>query len=145
MKILAQSREETASVAETFLAGLIPSKKATVVALQGDLGAGKTAFTQGLAWALGVEETVTSPTFVIEKIYKLPLGAKFNHLIHFDCYRLESPQELMTLGFKEILADPGNLIVLEWPERVAAILPTETKTIIFHFIDETTREIIYAD
>lgn len=153
MKILADSREETVSVAEGFLAGLKPgakaspdgSRQATVVALHGDLGAGKTTFTQGLAWALGVEEVVTSPTFVIEKIYKLNDQAKFKHLVHIDAYRLEQASELDHLGFSDLLNDPSNLIVLEWPERVKDILPAETVTVNFRFIDENTREIVYED
>lgn len=145
MRILAKNREETASIAEVFLTKLAPGRQATVVALAGDLGAGKTTFTQGLAWALGVEEVVTSPTFVIEKIYKLSSRTKFTHLIHIDCYRLETAVELTHLGFNELLADPGNLIVIEWPERVGEILPAEAKKIDFRFVDENTREISYED
>lgn len=145
MRVKAQSREETASVAEAFLATLMPSTEATVVAMEGDLGAGKTTFTQGLAWALGVEEVVTSPTFVIEKVYKLGQNASFKHLIHIDCYRLETPEELLHLGFKDLLADPGNLIVIEWPERVRELLPAHIITVGMRFIDESVREISYAD
>lgn len=146
MKVLADSKEETAAVAEAFLASLVPSyEEATVVSLVGDLGAGKTTFTQGLAWALGVEERVTSPTFVIQKIYKLPAQAKFKHLIHIDCYRLESEAELEHLGFKELLTDPGNLVVIEWPSKVGLAIPKSAKEVKMRFIDDVTREIDYAD
>lgn len=95
---------------------------ATVVVLSGDLGAGKTTFVQAVAKALGVEEAVTSPTFVIEKIYQLK-GQQFERLVHIDAYRLERAEELEKLGFRELLNDPGNLILLEWPERVPELIP----------------------
>ena len=95
---------------------------ATVVTLSGELGAGKTTFAQGIAKALGVEETVTSPTFVIEKIYQLE-KQKFSRLVHIDAYRLNGAHELQMLGWDELLRDPQNLIVLEWPENVAELIP----------------------
>ena len=97
---------------------------ATVVALSGDLGAGKTSFAQGVARALGVGEDVTSPTFVIEKIYTLT-GQVFARLIHIDAYRLTQSQELKVLGWDEICRDPSNLIVIEWPEHVADSIPSD--------------------
>ncbi|MFA5998367.1 MAG: tRNA (adenosine(37)-N6)-threonylcarbamoyltransferase complex ATPase subunit type 1 TsaE [Candidatus Paceibacterota bacterium] len=97
---------------------------ATLVTLSGELGAGKTAFTKAVAKTLGVAEVVTSPTFVLEKIYKLEAGAsQFERLIHIDAYRLEKGADLSALGFDELLRDAGNLILLEWPEKVADVLP----------------------
>ena len=98
------------------------SHGATVVALSGDLGAGKTTFAQGIARALGVEEQVTSPTFVIEKIYSLQ-NQKFARLIHIDAYRLKDSHELEVLGWKEVSADPENLIIIEWPENISGLVP----------------------
>lgn len=116
---------------------------ATVVALKGDLGSGKTAFTKALAKGLGVSESVLSPTFVIEKIYKLPAGKNFNHLIHIDAYRLESANELRSIGWDEILSDAKNLIVIEWPEKVKGLIPKDAREIKFKFIDDKTREIFW--
>ncbi len=97
---------------------------ATLVTLSGELGAGKTSFAQGVASALGITEHVTSPTFVLEKIYVLPQNMRgFSKLVHIDAYRLKGGSELAALGFQELLQDPGNLILLEWPERVADVLP----------------------
>ena len=125
---------------------------ATVVALQGNLGAGKTTFTKAFAKALGIEEIVTSPTFVIEKIYKVQPREtseveprRFRRLIHIDAYRLESSNELLALGFEEKLADPGNLILLEWPEKVPEALPHDMITILFEVVDENTRSIEVRD
>ena len=116
------SAAELQQHATQFIARLEASTTATTVTLSGELGAGKTTFVQALAKALGVEESVTSPTFVLEKIYQLQ-GQKFARLIHIDAYRLKGAHELEVLGWKELLADSGNLIVLEWPERVAEAIP----------------------
>ncbi len=142
MKYVSKNLEETAKISHNFVVSLggKDHNQAVIVGLYGDLGSGKTTFTQLLAKELGVTETVTSPTFVIEKIYKLK-DQVFEYLIHIDAYRLEKASELLHLGWEEIIANPKNLILIEWPERVAEILPKETKKIKFTFIDETTREI----
>ena len=118
-------------------------KKATVVGLYGDLGSGKTAFTQAVAKVLGIKTTVTSPTFVIEKIYKINYkqSTGFTHFIHIDAYRLGKSDELVRLGWNEIITDPSNLIFIEWPERVVDSMPIDHIKLKFTFIDETTREI----
>ncbi len=149
MQKLSKSLEETRELARDFLASLsVNNAGATVIGLSGDLGSGKTAFTQAIARELGVAENITSPTFVLEKIYpvKLPVGnhgtSKFQKLIHVDAYRLESGEELLKLGFGELLQDKSNLIIIEWVERVREILG-EFREIDFKFIDEQTREIRY--
>lgn len=117
---------ELEAVAVAVLPELAQKAKAcaAVLALSGDLGAGKTTFTQVLARALGVTEPVISPTFVIMKGYALE-HADFDTLIHIDAYRLESPEELAVLGFARILAEPRTLVVLEWPERVRELVPVD--------------------
>jgi tRNA threonylcarbamoyladenosine biosynthesis protein TsaE len=105
-----------------------------VIALQGDLGAGKTTFTQGLAEGMGIEDHVTSPTFTLVNEY----GSAHNvRLLHVDTYRLhEMPGDAMmeaaTFGLEEILdpdnlieADGGAVVVIEWAERVATLLPAD--------------------
>jgi tRNA threonylcarbamoyl adenosine modification protein YjeE len=125
------------------LAGtLVPrTGSATILALSGDLGAGKTTFAQGIARSLGVAEQVTSPTFVIEKIYQLE-NQKFSRLIHIDAYRLNDAHELEVLGWKEITADPANLIVIEWPEKVAGLIPEDAIRLSFRGSGDS-REISY--
>jgi tRNA threonylcarbamoyladenosine biosynthesis protein TsaE len=109
--------------ATAFVAGLEQQQAAaTVVTLSGDLGAGKTTFAQGMAAALGVEGHVSSPTFVLENIYPLE-GQLWHRLVHIDAYRLKNSGELASLGWDMLVADPGNLIVLEWPEHVADVVP----------------------
>ncbi len=136
---------ELETEATRFLNTLVPGERATLVTLSGDLGAGKTAFTKTVAWALGVEESVTSPTFVLEKIYKIEKpDFPFKHLVHIDAYRLEEGAELAALGFDELMKDSSNLILLEWPEKVADILPVPTVKISITVNIDDSRTISYA-
>ena len=144
MRYLSKSPEETNKIAKDFLDTLGLQDQATVVALQGELGSGKTAFAQEVGKILGVAENMHSPTFVIEKIYSIDWKG-FKNLIHIDAYRLEKDSELLHLGWEEITREPENLVFLEWPENVAGIIPTNAKRIYFKFIDETTREISYEN
>ena len=141
-KIISKSLVDTAKAASNIFKNLKPaSGRATVVLLEGDLGSGKTTFTQSLAKESGVKNYITSPTFVLMKGYKVnhPL---FKKLIHIDAYRLNSGSDFLNLGWAELVADPGNLIVLEWPEKVADLFDGSEHKIHFKFIDEQTREII---
>ncbi len=120
---------------------LKPQKgSATVVGLKGDLGSGKTHFTKALAKELGITETVLSPTFVIMKVYKLKTKS-YKLFVHIDAYRLENKNELLSIGWEEILSDPKNLIVVEWPEKVKGLMPKNMREIKFRHVDEKTREI----
>lgn len=120
-----QGASEMFAHAAQFVAHLAARENsATIIALSGNLGAGKTTFAQGVAKALGVEETVTSPTFVIEKVYELT-GQKWTHLIHIDAYRLKDAHELEVLGWHEMASEPTNLILIEWPEMVAELIPAD--------------------
>ncbi len=144
MKHLSKSLNETQKIAEDFLNTLEKGDSGTVVALQGDLGAGKTAFSQAIGEILQVREVMQSPTFVIEKIYEINFKG-FTHLIHIDAYRLDKKEELLHLGWEEIISRPENLILIEWPERVKEIIPERANQINFNFVDETTREINIED
>lgn len=130
--------------AAAFVAGLVPKEaSATLVTLSGELGAGKTSFTQFVARALGVAGSVTSPTFVLMKIYALPETASFKRLVHIDAYRLQGGEELAALGFDEVMKDAGNLILLEWPEQVADGLPPADKALSLSVVSDTTRTLSY--
>lgn len=144
-KIVAKHADDTKAFAKTFFDELIargPSTNATVVALSGELGAGKTFFTKEVARLFGVTRPVQSPTFVLERIYKLDSGKyNFKHLIHIDAYRLEGGAELATLGWHDLLVNPGNLIFIEWPEKVADVMPDNMLSISIEHLGEETREI----
>lgn len=136
MQRVTHSLEEFNALAHGFTTSLSPNTSgATVVALSGELGAGKTTFVQEVARALGIAESVTSPTFVIEKVYELS-DQRFKRLIHIDVYRLKDAHELEVLGWVELAADPGNLILIEWPERVPELIPAEAIRLRFEIQDE---------
>lgn len=95
---------------------------AVVLALYGDLGAGKTTFTQAIGEILGVSEDITSPTFVIMKRYPTTHEV-FRNLIHVDAYRLHDTEELTVLGFEDWLHEDHTLMVIEWADKVGSLLP----------------------
>ena len=132
-----QSLEAMQNFAHKFISNLESDKeKATIVGLYGDLGAGKTTFTQSVAKALGVVENIVSPTFVIMKFYELS-GQKWKKLIHIDAYRLEKSSELTNLGWQEIINNQENLVLIEWPEKVEDIMPVHTQIHFTHVSDNT--------
>lgn len=136
--------------ASSFIDALVPNpERATLITLSGELGAGKTAFTKAVAATLGVTDTVTSPTFVLEKIYSLDPQRggetpKFERLIHIDAYRLDRGDDLMPLGFAVLLRDPKNLILLEWPEKVGDALPKPAVSISLAANADGSRTMIYV-
>lgn len=122
------SLEEFQAEAARFAAGLSAATRqpagATVVALSGDLGAGKTTFVQAAAKAFAIEEPVKSPTFIIMQAFMIePAVRGFSRLVHIDAYRLKEAHELEVLGWRELIADPEALIFIEWPEQVPGVLP----------------------
>jgi tRNA threonylcarbamoyladenosine biosynthesis protein TsaE len=126
MKKIAKTKKDTAEIAKIFLKKIMDMKKprgARVVGLSGNLGAGKTAFVKAVAKHLSIKAVVNSPTFVIIKKYPIKKKNTHKFLFHLDAYRLKSEEELTKLGWQEILADQDNLVFIEWPENVAAVMP----------------------
>ncbi|MFB0918760.1 MAG: tRNA (adenosine(37)-N6)-threonylcarbamoyltransferase complex ATPase subunit type 1 TsaE [Clostridiaceae bacterium] len=117
MKIVTNSVEETMKVGMN-LAKILQS--GDVVLLNGDLGAGKTHLVKGIALGLGIDETVTSPTFTIENKYK---GNEYN-LNHFDVYRVNDEDEILDIGFEESIYSE-DISVIEWSDLILGILPEE--------------------
>ena len=109
--ILAQAKEIT--------------NQAAVITLTGDLGAGKTTLTQELAKHLNISEPVVSPTFGIMKVYELEHNQDFDQLVHIDAYRIESIDEVGPLRFEELFKQPRTLVCIEWPDKIAELLPEE--------------------
>lgn len=110
-----------------------------VLALVGNLGAGKTVFVKGLAKALGVEENVTSPTFVLMKIYQTN-HQQIKRLVHVDCYRLDKAEDLEEIGLSDYLHNSENIVVIEWADRIAS-LPKNTININIEYINSAERNI----
>ena len=115
----------------------LPKSKAHVIELVGDVGTGKTTFTRGLAIGLGITEPITSPSFTISKSYTLPQGGR---LVHYDFYRLPDPG-LMADDLAENLTDPNNIVVIEWGESVADLLPNDHIRITINYTDDGNREV----
>ncbi|MEK7562437.1 MAG: tRNA (adenosine(37)-N6)-threonylcarbamoyltransferase complex ATPase subunit type 1 TsaE [Patescibacteria group bacterium] len=147
-KFVTKSAEETQKLGKNFAKSILSSahynmrshismreKSATVVCLRGDLGGGKTTFLQGFAKGLQIKEKILSPTFVIMK--------HFANFYHFDCYRINKPEEILELGFKKIILDPKNIVAIEWPEKIGKLLPKNSIKIKFKVIDEKTRELTF--
>lgn len=112
-----------------------------LVALQGDLGAGKTALTQGVAAGLGIREPVTSPTFILVAEYSLPNGGLLRHM---DCYRMHphlAGAEAEDLGWSEWLADADSVLVVEWSERLGSLLPADRLDIRIETVSDRERMI----
>lgn len=144
MEKLLPTLEALEAEAREFLKTLLPRKGACLVTLSGELGAGKTAFTKAVAKELGVEDHVTSPTFVLEKIYQLPEGKPFARLAHIDAYRLKDGSELAALGFDELMSDPDTLVMLEWPEQVRDMLPPPSAALTLAVLPDGTRRLTHA-
>ncbi len=140
MKFISNSEKETEKIAAKFAKKLIGGE---VLAMTGDLGAGKTAFTKGLAKGLAIDKIVTSPTFVLMKTYKIGKlkKTKVKSLIHIDAYRLNNGDELEAIGVKDYFNDKGCVTVIEWSERVKDILPREAIKLDFRVIKDDSREI----
>ena len=143
-KVSSHSLEETQKIAHDWLVNVSnkykKSDEALIVGLSGHLGAGKTAFVKAIAKEFGIKETVTSPTFVLMKIYDIisvpgntvwPWGK----LIHIDAYRLEKEEELRALNFFSLLEDKNNLIMIEWPENVGLKSFKEEANISFEVLE----------
>ncbi len=126
--LLSRTSQKTVASARGF-----GEPKATVLALRGNLGAGKTTFLQGFAIGLGIKEKVLSPTYVVMK--------HFNIFYHFDCYRLKDEKDVLELGWKEIISNPKNIVAIEWPERIKKALPKNIIKINFKTLTENKREI----
>ncbi|KKP78714.1 MAG: tRNA (adenosine(37)-N6)-threonylcarbamoyltransferase complex ATPase subunit type 1 TsaE [Candidatus Moranbacteria bacterium RIFOXYA12_FULL_35_19] len=132
-------------------------RKALVICLDGELGAGKTTFTQGLLKGLKIEGPYTSPTFLIMKEYCLSKGSTFKipkveplaieKVYHFDAYRVEA-QDILNLGWEEILSPPAggskNIIIIEWADRIKEIIPADAIWIKFKWLEEDERKITFT-
>ncbi|MBI2002977.1 MAG: tRNA (adenosine(37)-N6)-threonylcarbamoyltransferase complex ATPase subunit type 1 TsaE [Candidatus Wildermuthbacteria bacterium] len=99
--------------------------RASVVALTGELGSGKTTFAQGVAKGLSIRARILSPTFLIMKEYAFRRNGEEGVLYHFDWYRLEDPRDVESLGWKSFLHNPRAIILVEWPERALRLIPPD--------------------
>lgn len=142
MEIILNSTEETKQLAQEIATIL---NKGDILALYGDLGSGKTTFTRYLVEALGFEDRVQSPTFIIQRVYtKINNKAKSNFLLkinHFDLYRLINIEEVLDMGFDDILRE-DSLTIIEWPEVIQNnLIKEKTKKMYFEYLDDEKRKV----
>ncbi|MDP2668693.1 MAG: tRNA (adenosine(37)-N6)-threonylcarbamoyltransferase complex ATPase subunit type 1 TsaE [bacterium] len=141
LAILTKSAEETKKLGEKLAKEILSdkiSKKALVISLEGDLGAGKTTFTQGFARGLGIKENPRSPTFVIMRAYAIrhkPYALRhkaygLRQFIHIDAYRI-ALKDMKMLGWDKFLKNPENIILIEWGNIFKKAMPKKTIRIIF--------------
>jgi tRNA threonylcarbamoyladenosine biosynthesis protein TsaE len=142
--IITNSDHETEKAGEEFAKTLNPGD---VVCLFGDLGAGKTTFTKGVARGLGVEDRIISPTFSLVRQHELGITNQelgISTLYHIDLYRLENEEDIKKIGIDEILADSTGIVLIEWAERMGKLLPKKRIEISLKINSEFKREIIIA-
>lgn len=130
------SREESEQFGEALARALPPG---SVVAMYGTLGAGKTVIARGFARGLGINEAVSSPTYTIVQEYDIPDSDR--RFYHLDLYRIADEQAALGFGVDEFLSDPDAWTLLEWPVRIAGILPPEVIKLHIEVIDENSRQI----
>lgn len=143
MEVITNSPQETQNLGREIGNYLINTKKgrgAAILALQGELGSGKTTFIQGLAKALGLPYRILSPTFIILREYSLQ-QQMYQKFYHLDLYRIKEQTELKDLGLDEIFSNPSNIVAIEWPERLGSKLPDGWLSFEFR-ISENNRRII---
>jgi len=148
VKKITKNLQETHDAARDFAASLSmavdkegESDGAIVVALSGDLGSGKTSFVQGVAKYFGIKDKIVSPTFVIQKRYELKGHKNLKNLVHIDAYRLLKPEEITRIGWNNLIKEKGNIVFVEWPEKIEPLLPKGHKKLVFEFIDPEKRGI----
>ncbi len=139
--IISSSSSKTREIGKKIAKKIVKNRNSIVIALFGNLGSGKTTFVKGFAKGMKIEEEITSPTFVIYKKYG---GIKGKTLYHFDAYRI-TERELLSLGFKNIIDNRDNIIIIEWSENIKEVLPEERIDIEFKFLSEKERRLIVKD
>lgn len=117
------------------------SLECLVISLVGDLGAGKTTFTQELGKMLGISESIVSPTFMIMKSYKVE-HEQFDVLTHIDAYRFESEEEACPLQLAEVLKRSRSIVCVEWPERISSYIPKTAVSVSITILEEGSRQVI---
>lgn len=111
-------------------------KAGDVVLLEGQMGAGKTVFAQGVALGLGIDDDITSPTYAYMNDY-------YGKLYHYDCYRLSSGTQAEALGLCDYF-NAGGICLIEWAQNIADVLPENCKKVVINKISDNAREIIYG-
>lgn len=139
---IVENLEGTKKFAQEFIDDL--DQNDNIILLKGNLGAGKTSFSQAVLGYVGAEGPFTSPTFVIMKDYKVDFEnrreARFKKIYHLDCYRIDE-SGLDDLGWQDVISDKKNLVLVEWPEKISKSLPKKYIQINFDVLNQDKRKI----
>jgi len=142
MKFLSTSTQETLEIGKQIASTL---QGGDVVLLEGNLGAGKTTLTKGIAQGLGIREDITSPTFTLMNIYPCNQNS-IKQVVHIDTYRMEDAQDLLDIGVEDYLEATHTVTLIEWPEKIESLLRgNKIKKINIEYEDQTRRTITFED
>src|SRR3989344_8262899 len=151
MILYSNSPKETQKISSNLAAKMnggptsLKLRRARIIALEGELGAGKTTFVQAFVKALGITAKIKSPTFNIIKKYPVKLrhgaGKITKYVYHIDCYRLRDHKDALPVGIKEIFKEKDALVLIEWPERISKILPKKIIRVHIDHIAPSKRKI----
>lgn len=139
-EFISHNLADTEKIAQDLLGSLADKN---ILALSGNLGAGKTTFVKFLAKALGLEENITSPTFVLLKAYEVDF-ADFKKFVHVDCYRLDAKEDLVDIGLQDYVADSSNLVLIEWADKINNLPSDRVLNIQIQILGETARKFIVS-
>lgn len=132
------SNDETLKIGQQIASTLVGGD---ILLMYGDLGAGKTTLTKGIAKGLGVDNDITSPTFTLMNMYPVDVG-NIKQLVHIDTYRMEDAQELLSIGVQDYLGSPDTITIIEWPEKIESLLTGKNiKKIHLEHLGEEKRKI----
>ena len=134
-KSVTETKKIAKNIAKTFKGG-------EVLGLVGNLGTGKTHFTKGLAEYFEIKNPITSPTFVVMKVYDIKGNKYINKMSHADAYRLETGEDALAIGLGEYIENNKCLTVIEWAERIKDVLPKDTIWVKFNYGDSDNERII---
>ncbi len=140
MKITTHSEKQTINLGQKLAQNF---EGGEIIGLVGELGAGKTNLIKGIGQGLGVKQTITSPTFVLMKVYPLKsLNSKIKRLVHVDAYRLKTGQDLIAIGLQDYLKNSETITVIEWANKIKNILPKKTIFAKIEFTNKPNQRII---
>ena len=139
MKFITKSEKQTIALGKKLARRL---KGGEVLALTGQLGAGKTTLIKGLAQGLGIKRIITSPTFLLMRVYGVRGNKKgIKTLVHIDCYRLKSSKDILAIGAQEYFGQKDVVAVIEWADKITKILPRQKLNIVLKWKDQNQRRI----
>ena len=142
MEFISNSEQDTLQFARKYAKNLKPGQ---ILGLVGELGAGKTLFTKGLADGLGINQNISSPTFNLMRLYEInnpKINKKIKRFCHIDAYRVKNEYEVINVGVEDYMGQNDSVTVIEWADKIKNILPSRVIYINFEIKDNTQRKII---